>query len=84
MRKLKVSPPLGLVGGFIVYLARRCWSAPRLLLTHSATDPEIHVMTAAAEAERDTATPPPPRRHGVRRITIRMLPASPRAWPQTT
>ncbi len=83
MRKLKVSPPLALVGGTIVSLARRCWSLPRRLLTHSVTDPEIHVIAAATEAEPTTASPPPKRR-SARRITIRVLSASPRARPQTT
>jgi hypothetical protein len=84
MRKLKVSPLLTLVGGFIAYLARRCWSAPRLLLNHSATEPEIHVIAAAADAEPDSASPPPPRRRSARRMTLRVLPASPLTRPQTT
>jgi hypothetical protein len=84
VRKLKVFLFLALVGRFLISLACRCVSAPRRLLTHSATDPEIHVIAAAAEAESTTTTPPPPRRRSARRITIRVLPASPRAWPQTT
>jgi hypothetical protein len=84
MRELKVFLFLALVGRFLISLASRCLSAPRRLLTHSATDPEIHVIAAAAEAEATTATSPPSRRRSARRITIRVLPASPRARPQTT
>jgi hypothetical protein len=67
----------------IFTLARRCFSAPRRLLTHSATQPEIDVITAAADAEAKTAGPPA-RRRSARRVTIRVLPASPRVRPQTT
>ena len=65
-------------------LVRRCLSAPRRLLTHTATTvQEIHVIAAAADVDV-IATPPPPRRAGVRSITPRVLPATPRVRPQTT
>jgi hypothetical protein len=68
---------------FIITLARRCLSAARRLLTHSATAPEMHVIAAAADADSKTAAPPA-RRRSARRITLRVLPTSPRARPQTT
>jgi len=73
----------GDLGQFIISLARRCLSAPRRLLTHSTTEPEIHVIAAAAEAD-PTAAVGPPRRRAARRVTLRVLTAAPRVRPQTT
>jgi hypothetical protein len=64
-------------------LVRRCLSAPRRLLTHSATAQEIHVITQAADADARQTTPPA-RRAGVRRIVPRVLPATPLVRPRTT
>ena len=74
----------GDLGRFIIALARRCLSAPRRLLTHSATAPEIHVIAAAADADATDRSPDRSTARSARRVTIRVLPASPRVRPQTT
>ena len=68
---------------FLHALARRCLSAPRRLLTHSATVQEIHVIAGAAEADV-IETAPPTRRAALRSVRPRVLPATPRVRPQTT
>ena len=68
---------------FLHALVRRCLSAPRRLLTHTATVQQIHVIAAAADVDVIETTPPA-RRAGVRSITRRVLPATPRVRPQTT
>ena len=68
---------------FLRAFVRRCLSAPRRLLTHSATVQEIHVITGAADADVLEATPTA-RRAVARRVTQRVLPATPRVRPQTT
>lgn len=73
----------GDLGRSITKLLRRCLRAPRRLLTHSATAPEIHVITAKAHAETTTAAPSG-RRRATRRLTPRVLTAAPRVRPQTT
>lgn len=72
----------GDLGRSISRLARRCLRAPRRLLTHSATAPEIHVITAKAHAESTAAAPG--RRRRTPRFTPRVLTAAPRVRPQTT
>jgi hypothetical protein len=64
-------------------LVRRCLSAPRRLLTHSATVQEIHVIAGAVETDVIQA-PPPARRAARRMVRPRILPAAPRVRPQTT
>jgi hypothetical protein len=66
-----------------VFVLLALLSLPRRLLTHSATAPEIEVIAQAVDAEAKT-TAPPTRRPSARRVTIRVLPASPRVRPQTT
>lgn len=61
----------------------RCLRAPRRLLTHSATAPEIHVMAGAAETDV-IETAPPTKRAAIRSVRPRVLPATPRVRPQTT
>ncbi len=77
------SPARGLSPPFLHALVRRCLSAPRRLLTHSATVQEIHVIAGAAEADV-VQTPPPARRAVLRSVRQRVLPAAPRVRPQTT
>jgi hypothetical protein len=76
-------PARGHLPPFLHALVRRCLSAPRRLLTHSATVQEIHVIAGAADADVIKAAPPA-RRASVRSITRRVLPATPRVRPQTT
>jgi hypothetical protein len=68
---------------FLHALVRRCLSAPRRLLSHTATVQEIHVIAAVADLDVIETTPPA-KRAGVRSITRRILPATPRVRPQTT
>lgn len=74
----------GDLAAFIKKLARRCFQAPRRLLTHSATAQEIQVIAAKADAEATTTAKPPARRRIAHRVTRRVLPAAPRVRPQTT
>ena len=76
-------PARGDIPPFLHSIVRRCLSAPRRLLTHSATLQEIHVIAAAADVEV-VETAPPARRAGVRSLRQRILPAAPRVRPQTT
>lgn len=85
--RLAVRPPRNLLRGdryrSITKLARWCLRSPRRLLTHAATEPEIHVITAKAHSEATEATPPA-RRRPMRRLSLRVLTAAPRVRPQTT
>jgi hypothetical protein len=76
-------PARGDIRPFLHAVVRRCLSAPRRLLTHSATVQEIHVIAGAADADVLAATPPA-RRAGVHSVRQRVLPATPRGRPQTT
>ena len=72
----------GELGRTLTKFLRRCLRAPRRLLTHSATAPEIQVITAKAHAETTTAAPG--RRRRLRALNPRVLTAAPRVRPQTT
>jgi hypothetical protein len=76
-------PARGDLPPFLHALVRRCMSAPRRLLTHSATVQEIHVIAGAADVDV-LETTPPARRAGVRSVRQRVLPATPRVRPRTT
>ena len=75
--------PRGDLGRSISKLVRRCLQAPRRLLTHSATEPEIQVIAAKAHAE-STQAAPAGRRHRPHASAPRVLTAAPRVRPQTT
>ena len=85
--RIGIAPPLDLLRGdlgrSISKFVRRCLQAPRRLLTHSATAPEIQVIAAKAHAESTTATPLG-RRRRTRRFTPRVLTQAARVSPQTT
>ena len=68
---------------FIQLCYRKARNAPRRLLGHSPTAPEIEVIAARADAEARTAAPPTRRR---RRSPVapRVLPQAPRVRPCTT
>jgi hypothetical protein len=68
---------------FLHALVLRCLRAPRRLLTHSATAPEIHVIAGAAETDV-IETAPPSKRAALRSVRPRVLLATPRVRPQTT
>lgn len=73
-------------------LVRRCLRPLRSLFGPRATDPEIHVIAAASSATTsaagtdgtESAAHDARRRHGPRRLIVRLLPAAPTSAPQTT
>ena len=84
-----------LVGGVLPQaraLVRRCLDPLRKLFGPRATDPEIHVIAAASSATTksagtdgtESAAHDARRRHGPRRVIVRLLPAAPTFAPQTT
>jgi hypothetical protein len=84
-----------LVGGILPRaraLVRRCLAPLRKLFGPRATDPEIHVIAAASSATTksagtdgtESAAHDARRRHGPRRVIVRLLPAAPTFAPQTT
>jgi hypothetical protein len=85
--RIRVLTPRNLLRGdrsrSISKLVHWCLRAPRRLLTHAATEPEIQVMAAKAHSEATEATPPA-RRRPMRRMSVLVLPAAPRVRPQTT
>ncbi len=84
--RIDEAPPRNLLRGdlgrSISKLVRRGLRAPRRLLTHSATEPEIQVIAAKVHAESTAAAPG--RRRRPRRVTSRVLITAPRVRPQTT
>lgn len=84
-----------LLGGIVRQaraLVRSCLAPLRKLFGPRATDPEIHAIAAATSATTkaagtggsESAAHDARRRHGPRRVIVRLLPAAPTFAPQTT